>query len=71
MGKDLIEKQKAYKWGDQFLEQFSHDMRQALPEMQGFSKRNLEHMRRFYTLYPNIEFRNNLFRNYLGVILLG
>lgn len=31
-------------------------MRQAFPEMQRFSKRNLEHMRRFATLYPKIEF---------------
>ena len=31
-------------------------MRQEFPEMQGFSKRNLEHMRRFALLYPKIEF---------------
>ncbi|NBX85439.1 MAG: DUF1016 domain-containing protein [Gammaproteobacteria bacterium] len=56
LGADLIEKQKSHQWGSGFLEQFSHDMRQAFPEMQGFSKRNLEHMRRFATLYPKIEF---------------
>jgi len=56
LGNDLIEKQKSHQWGSGFLEQFSHDMRQAFPEMQGFSKRNLEHMRRFATLYPKIEF---------------
>lgn len=38
------------------MEQFSHDMRQAFPEMQGFSKRNLEYMRRFTLLYPDIDF---------------
>lgn len=31
-------------------------MRQAFPERQGFSKRNLEHTRRFALLYPQIEF---------------
>ncbi len=56
LGTDLIEKQKAFKWGERFLEQFSHDMRQEFPEMQGFSKRNLEYMRRFALLYPKIEF---------------
>lgn len=56
LGTDLIEKQKSHQWGSGFLEQFSHDMRQAFPEMQGFSKRNLEPMRRFATLYPKIEF---------------
>jgi predicted nuclease of restriction endonuclease-like (RecB) superfamily len=56
LGANLIEKQKTQKWGTHFLEQFSHDMRQAFPEMQGFSKRNLEYMRRFAQLYPRIEF---------------
>ncbi|HSW69768.1 MAG TPA: DUF1016 N-terminal domain-containing protein [Gammaproteobacteria bacterium] len=56
LGGELIEKQKAHKWGESFLTQFSHDMRTANPGMQGFSKRNLEHMRRFATVYPRSEF---------------
>ncbi len=55
LGKDLIEKQKAFKWGDGFLEQFSHDMRQAFPEMQGFSVTNLKRMRIFAKEYPSFE----------------
>ncbi|HAU1184159.1 TPA: DUF1016 domain-containing protein [Legionella pneumophila] len=35
---------KNHQWGSHFLEQFSHDMRQAFPEMHGGSKRNLEYM---------------------------
>lgn len=54
LGIDLLEKQKSHKWGDHFLEQLSHDM--AFPEMQGFSKRNLEYIRRFASLYPKLEF---------------
>jgi len=53
LGSDLIEKQKAFKWGEQFLEQFSHDMRQANPEMQGFSVTNLKRMRIFARGYPD------------------
>lgn len=60
LGNDLLEKQKSYKWGEGFLEQFSHDMRQAFPEMQGFSKRNLEYMRRFASLYPKLDFAKQL-----------
>lgn len=56
LGNDLVAKQKSHKWGDHFLEQLSHDMRQAFPEMRGFSKRNLEYMRRFALSYSNIEF---------------
>lgn len=56
LGAELIEKQKTYKWGEHFLEQFSHDMRTEFPQMHGFSKRNLEYMRRFATQYPDLEF---------------
>ncbi len=55
-GAAILKKQTTKKWGSRFLEQLSKDMRKELPGMQGFSKRNLEHMRRFAQLYPNIDF---------------
>lgn len=54
LGTDLIEKQKSHQWGSGFLEQFSHDMRQAFPEMQGFSVRNLQRIKQFAQLYPDL-----------------
>ncbi len=33
---------------------FFHDMRQTFPEMQGVSVRNLQRMRQFATLYPDL-----------------
>jgi predicted nuclease of restriction endonuclease-like (RecB) superfamily len=54
LGTDLIKHQESYKWGERFLEQFSHDMRQAFPEMQGFSVRNLQRVRQFSQLYPDL-----------------
>ena len=54
LGTDLIEKQKNHQWGAHFLEQFSHDMRQNFPEMQGFSVRNLQRMKQFSTFYPDL-----------------
>lgn len=53
LGIELIEKQKDFKWGEQFLEQFSLDMRQAFPEMQGFSVTTLKRMRLFAQEYPD------------------
>jgi hypothetical protein len=47
LGADLIDRQKAFKWGESFLEQFSHDMCIANPGMQGFSVRNLYRMKKF------------------------
>lgn len=55
-GNAIIEQQKVKKWGSRFLDQLSHDLRQALPGMSGFSKRNLEHMRRFAQIYPQLDF---------------
>jgi predicted nuclease of restriction endonuclease-like (RecB) superfamily len=57
LGNDLIEKQKKQKWGARFLEQLSNDMRQAFPEMQGFSVTNLKRMRLFAQAYPDFEIR--------------
>ena len=55
LGNDLIAKQKNHQWGTHFLEQFSRDMRQTFPEMQGFSVRNLVYMRKFASAYPHLE----------------
>src|ERR1700733_8061852 len=45
LGGDIIERQKQYRWGDNFLELFSHDMRQEFPGKEGFSVTNLKRMR--------------------------
>jgi predicted nuclease of restriction endonuclease-like (RecB) superfamily len=52
LGMDLIEQQKKYAWGDNFLEQFSRDLRNAFPGVQGFSVTNLKRMRLFAKTYP-------------------
>lgn len=54
LGKDIIEKQKAFSWGDNFLEQFSNDIKKMFPEMQGFSVRNIYRMKQFAQLYPDL-----------------
>jgi predicted nuclease of restriction endonuclease-like (RecB) superfamily len=53
LSQDLLEKQRTFKWGDQFLEQFSNDIRHEFPEMQGFSITNLKRMRLFAREYPD------------------
>lgn len=54
LGTELIHKQKAYKWGERFLEQFSKDMCHLFPEMQGFSVSNLKRMRLFAKEYADL-----------------
>lgn len=46
LGRDIVEKQKSAKWGDGFLKQLSQDLTDEFPDMKGFSKRNLELMRK-------------------------
>jgi len=55
LGSKLIEQQKAFKWGEGFLEQFSKDIRVAFPEMQGFSVSNLKRMRLYAKQYSDFE----------------
>lgn len=54
LGKELVEKQSSFNWGDRLLEQFSNDMRKEFPEMQGFSVSNLKRMRLFAITYPEL-----------------
>ena len=54
LGSDIISYQDQYKWGEHFLDQFSHDMRQSFPGMQGFSVWNLQRMRQFAKICPDL-----------------
>ncbi|GHT76946.1 hypothetical protein AGMMS50262_16680 [Bacteroidia bacterium] len=56
LGKQIAEKQEYAKWGSGFIEQLSKDLQAEFPEMKGFSKRNLEIIKRFYLFYSD----NNL-----------
>lgn len=51
LGKDIVEKQKSFKWGDGFLKQLSQDLQREFPEMQGWSERNLRRIRLWYQTY--------------------
>ncbi len=51
LGADIVEKQKTAKWGSGFLAQMSQDLMSEFPDVKGFSKRNLEQIRRWYLFY--------------------
>ncbi|CCK81890.1 PDDEXK nuclease domain-containing protein [Desulfobacula toluolica] len=51
LGADIVEKQKGAKWGSGFLKRLSQDLMAEFPDMKGFSKRNLEQIRRWYFFY--------------------
>ena len=51
MGKDIVEKQEATKWGDGFIKQLSVDLKKEFPGIQGFSLRNVKYIRQWYLFY--------------------
>lgn len=55
IGKSLSDRQQSEKWGSKYLEQVSKDLKSEFPGMKGFSKRNLEYMRKFYSIFYAVE----------------
>ena len=51
LGKEIVEKQKQFFWGDGFLKALSEDLRKEFPNMKGFSAENLKHIRYWYIFY--------------------
>jgi predicted nuclease of restriction endonuclease-like (RecB) superfamily len=55
IGEALVAKQT--EWGDKFIDNLARDLKVEFPDMKGFSKRNLETIRRWYSFYSiNLEF---------------
>ncbi|MDO4698134.1 MAG: PDDEXK nuclease domain-containing protein [Pasteurellaceae bacterium] len=51
LAKEIVEKEKAYSWGDIFLQKISEDLKKDFPDMSGFSAQNLKHIRYWYKFY--------------------
>ncbi|MCB9097804.1 PDDEXK nuclease domain-containing protein [Aliarcobacter butzleri] len=51
LGEQIVQKQEAHTWGSGFLEKLSHDLSAEFPDIKGFSRRNLEHIRQWYQFW--------------------
>lgn len=56
IGHDILQRQRAAQWGDKVLDRLASDLREAFPEMKGFSSRNLKYMRYFAEHCPQQAF---------------
>lgn len=56
IGRDILLRQQQQGWGAKVIDRLSADLRQAFPEMKGFSPRNLKYMRALATIYPDEQF---------------
>lgn len=51
LGKDIAERQSESEWGKGFFNELSQDLKDAFPDMEGFSVTNLKYMKRMYLFY--------------------
>jgi predicted nuclease of restriction endonuclease-like (RecB) superfamily len=53
IGQDILARQLSQGWGTKVIDRLAHDLRNAFPEMKGFSPRNLKYMRAFAEAWPD------------------
>ncbi|WP_430869498.1 DUF1016 N-terminal domain-containing protein [Cupriavidus basilensis] len=53
IGRSILQRQQAAGWGKKVVERLANDLRQAFPDMAGFSPRNLMYMRAFAEAWPD------------------
>ena len=47
IGREILQRQGQEGWGTKVIDRLAKDLKQELPEMKGFSSRNLKYMRSF------------------------
>ena len=52
IGQMILERQERAGWGAKVIDRLAADLREAFPEMRGFSPRNLKYMRAFAAAWP-------------------
>jgi predicted nuclease of restriction endonuclease-like (RecB) superfamily len=53
IGRDILARQACQGWGAKVIGRLAHDLRNAFPEMKGFSRANLMYMRAFAEAWPD------------------
>ena len=52
MGSGILARQASEGWGAKVIDRLSLDLRNAFPDMQGFSPRNINYMKDLAAAYP-------------------
>jgi predicted nuclease of restriction endonuclease-like (RecB) superfamily len=55
IGREILERQSRQGWGAKIIDRLSSDLREAFPEMKGFSSRNLKYMQVFARICPELQ----------------
>ena len=56
IGRDILARQNREGWGAKVIDRLAQDLRNAFPDMKGFSPRNFKYMRAFAEAWPDGEF---------------
>lgn len=56
IGKAILEKQEKEGWGAKVIDRMAQDLKDAFPDMSGFSPRNIKYMRKFAECWSDFEF---------------
>ncbi|QEQ97547.1 PDDEXK nuclease domain-containing protein [Neptunomonas concharum] len=54
IGHEILTQQQAQGWGAKVVKQLAQDLKRAFPELKGFSRANLMHMRAFADAWPDL-----------------
>lgn len=54
IGEDIDKRQAESKWGDKLIPTMSYDLKRELPDAHCFSRTNLYYIKKFYTLYNQL-----------------
>lgn len=55
IGRDILQRQATQGWGSKVIDRLGRDLREAFPEMKGFSRANLMYMRAFAEAWTDFE----------------
>jgi predicted nuclease of restriction endonuclease-like (RecB) superfamily len=56
IGRDILQRQSAQGWGAKVIDRLAHDLKNAFPDMRGWSSSNLKYMRFFAQHCPDGQF---------------
>ncbi|WP_412337243.1 PDDEXK nuclease domain-containing protein [Eisenbergiella massiliensis] len=55
IGRAILKKQEGEGWGAKVIDRMAKDLKDAFPEMSGFSPRNIKYMRKFAECWPDFQ----------------
>ena len=55
LGRDIVARNAENKYGTGFYKRLSQDLKREIPDSDGFSRQNLQYMKKMYLLYPQLD----------------